>query len=369
MNTTASRHLRAPWAFPCRGVVVVVSALALAMPLSVEAHSAALADEGSAEAVVTFLAGAATGPDDVWLVGTESPGAMRTVARHWDGSAWSTEQAQDPGTESNYFAAVDAVAPDDVWAVGAYASSKYSWSSMVQHYDGSSWSVLPVPYQKGYDQLVAVSAISEGDVWAAGETLDPLEGYLLHWNGKRWSTEGVRAGQYFDLSASSDTKVWTTYDGHPSKWNGSSWTEKYLSMGASSIAAIDQDDVWAAGYVGWSHSSRASFAHFDGTTWTQLAPDAPGHANQVRDLSAVASNDVWAVSQGLKNQSQIGQVLHWDGTSWSPVLRRTAFGGYLDGVVGVGRRDAWAFGLPHGQDSPINAMHWNGSRWKLYAIS
>lgn len=162
--------------------------------------------------------------------------------------------------------------------------------------------------------------------------------------------------------------MWTTIDAHPSRWNGSSWTDKYLSMGTSSVAAIDSDDVWVAGGVAWSHSSRASFAHFDGTSWTQTVYDLPGHGNFVRALSAVATNDVWAVSQGTKRDSQIGQVLHWDGRTWSPVLGRTAYGGYLAGVVGIGPDDAWAFGLPHGRDSPLNAMHWNGKSWKLYAI-
>lgn len=319
-------------------------------------------------------AGVAIAPDDVWLVGGTVTTTVQTAARHWNGSAWVNVPTPNPSAVYDTLVGVSASSSNDVWAVGTYGSGGWDREPLAEHWDGSSWTVVPVPRlpwtQPGTESLSAVSVINAHDVWALGETVDPLLAFLLHWDGSTWSTEGMRDGQYFGLSAASDHDVWTTTEGHPSKWDGSRWTDKFLDAYVITAAAVAPDDVWFAGNVGWSHSMRDSFGHFNGTGWTTSAPDAPGHANEIRSLSAVSSDDVWASGQATKDKFQIGQVFHWDGTSssWSPVLRRTHLGGNVSGVVGVGAHEAWAWGDPNGYDSSVNVIHWDGGRWKAYTV-
>ena len=75
----------------------------------------------------------------------------------WDGSEWervpTPSPSPYPGGTKAYLHAIGAVGPDDVWAAGdrygdAGGLSVGAWI-MVQHWDGSSWQVVPTPAPPG----------------------------------------------------------------------------------------------------------------------------------------------------------------------------------------------------------------------------
>jgi hypothetical protein len=84
-------------------------------------------------------------PNDVWAIG-------ETGIVHWDGAAWTQDQGGVGGE------ALDAVSPADIWAVG----------NVIQHYDGKSWTTVPVVPSS---ILHGVAAVSEDVVWAVGEDI------------------------------------------------------------------------------------------------------------------------------------------------------------------------------------------------------
>lgn len=88
-------------------------------------------------------------PDDVWFMGLKS-------WAHYDG----TDLVHTEHAES--MQGVWGAAPDDVWAVG----------TVLQHFDGSTWSSMPLP-SDGY--LYEVHGTGPADVWAVGEG-----GTILH---------------------------------------------------------------------------------------------------------------------------------------------------------------------------------------------
>jgi hypothetical protein len=90
---------------------------------------------------------------------------------------------------------VTAVASDDVWAVGDPDTGS---GTLIEHWDGSSWAVVPspdMPTDAG-DGLVSVSALP-GSAWAVGfyvVEVEPAEHPIIEaWNGAAWHLLGPHA--------------------------------------------------------------------------------------------------------------------------------------------------------------------------------
>lgn len=89
------------------------------------------------------------------------------------GTAWT--RVQLPAAIGRGVLAVDGVAATsatDVWAAG---------SGVILHWDGRSWTCYRTP-----NNLLAVSASSAGNAWAAGFSGYGTGAVTLHWNGHRW---------------------------------------------------------------------------------------------------------------------------------------------------------------------------------------
>ena len=112
----------------------------------------------------------AVSPTDIWAVGSDSTGPL---IENFNGTSWSVVAAPTPaGASSAEFSAVSALASNNVWAVGSSVtvnSSGVSVSSpLVEHYNGTSWSIQTTPATGG--SLNAVAVVSPTDVWAVGGT-------------------------------------------------------------------------------------------------------------------------------------------------------------------------------------------------------
>src|SRR5215475_14447604 len=128
--------------------------------------------------------------DDAWAVGeyTTADSVVHTLIEHWDGSSWSTVPSPNrlTGTgfdQFNTLKAVTAIATNDVWAVGYSVSVHDPYQTLTMHWNGTSWSVVDSPNLASpgaYNILNDVSAAATNDVWAVG---GQQPGILLHWNG------------------------------------------------------------------------------------------------------------------------------------------------------------------------------------------
>jgi hypothetical protein len=197
---------------------------------------------------------AAVSSNDVWAVGAffnYSPYSSGALIEHWNGTTWSA--VPNPATTGLY--GVTALASNNVWAVGY---------SQILHWNGSKWSIVPSP--QGYYDLQSVAAVSSSSVWAVGYSEVPSgEGYfyyplLEHWNGSLWSVvggaSGYGQGYLFGVTAASATSVWAVGSvgglSFAEKWNGTQWThEATPNVGTSNntfrAAAASLGNVWAVG--------------------------------------------------------------------------------------------------------------------------
>jgi alpha-tubulin suppressor-like RCC1 family protein len=132
-------------------------------------------------------------PTDAWAVGDTAGG---TISAHWNGHAWAlvpTPTLNDGSAPQNFLTGVTAPAANNVWASGyeGNASQQNFAVPYVLHWNGTAWSLIKVP-NAGTEgsQLRGITARSATDIWAAGETLED-DGSLLslteHFNGTSWS--------------------------------------------------------------------------------------------------------------------------------------------------------------------------------------
>jgi alpha-tubulin suppressor-like RCC1 family protein len=132
-------------------------------------------------------------PADAWAVGDTAGG---TISAHWNGHAWAlvpTPTLNDGSAPQNFLTGVTAPAANNVWASGyeGNASQQNFAVPYVLHWNGTAWSLIKVP-NAGTEgsQLRGITARSATDIWAAGETLED-DGSLLslteHFNGTSWS--------------------------------------------------------------------------------------------------------------------------------------------------------------------------------------
>src|SRR3954469_10905786 len=121
---------------------------------------------------VTRLRGiAAFAADDVWAVGESD---NRTFVVRWDGAGWSVVASPNPDPNVNILHAVAGVSSDDLWAVGRMARNKADTGippgtrTLAMHWDGSAWTAVSSPNVGDNDVLTGVAAQGPAAVTAVG---------------------------------------------------------------------------------------------------------------------------------------------------------------------------------------------------------
>src|SRR5262249_3683263 len=71
-----------------------------------------------------------------------------------------------PNGSANRLKGVAAFDVNDVWAV-AFTNANND-QTLTEHWDGSSWTIIPSANQEAFSQLSAVGGIATNDLWAVG---------------------------------------------------------------------------------------------------------------------------------------------------------------------------------------------------------
>ena len=221
-------------------------------------------------------------PTEVWVAGYSGSAAI--VAR-WNGNAWATVYTQPVANRHlTVFEGIAAGPGGHVWAVGwdrDYNAPGRPVSSLVVHFDTSTWTRESTPNPANRNTLNDVVALDNGDVFAAGVAQTTSGGgivprsLLLRRTGGSWSSLNVPPGetgsqdQLLSVAAVSGTSVWAVgYYNSPSSglyepllvhWtaNGAAGTlataqpspALTVSGLAAGVTASPGGTLWAAGYT------------------------------------------------------------------------------------------------------------------------
>ena len=302
--------------------------------------------------------------DNAWAAGfyLGPEGVYETLAERWDGSAWTLVETPNVGTNGDWLNGVAAVSPSEAWAVGYTAGdpATYTSTTLVEHWTGSTWSVVPSPNPSkdplyGANQLNDVRAFARNDVWAAGWQWVPSGSAPLieRWDGRRWRVSktpntGDKELQALDGTSSSD--IWavghtlSVSEGHQSlamHWNGSSWTvvptpklpfDNYLN----DVSVVSPTDAWAVGYtIPPDLDIQPYYLHWNGSVWAEVSsPHLSSTYNYLTSIAAASRNLVYAAGYRTVNGEVVTFVERWDGAQWSidPSPNVQGGGNYLSGL-------------------------------------
>jgi hypothetical protein len=305
---------------------------------------------------------------DQWAVGSwlHYPDAyvFHTLVEHWDGSSagWTIVPSPNSLALNSYLYGVAADAPDDVWAVGGTDQSGPPYHSLVEHWDGTAWSIVPSASFPGV--LYGVVALAPNNVWAVGTENYPGRGLIEHWDGTTWTATYLQfAALLRGVAAAGPRQIWAVGQRYgrtnpfgdttlTMRFNGSAWSRvpspNPLSGNSNdqnwltSVTAVAANDVWAVGRYG-NHDGgpldQTLIEHWNGARWTVVPSPNPGgssHDNDLWGVAAVATGDVWAVGgvgSFLNPAFSSPLALHWDGSSWTQVSVPAPTVGELLGVA------------------------------------
>jgi hypothetical protein len=324
---------------------------------------------------------AAISTKDVWAVGDyiNSSNIQQTLIEQWNGSSWSVVASPNVGSSDNVLYGVTAVSTTDIWAVGEVGNvGNGPTQTLIEHWDGASWSVIPSPNPGISESLSGVTAVSASNVWAVGYYANKHEQALIEqWNGTSWSVVpspslGGLGGELSAVTAVSASDIWAvgshainqyTQNVLTEHWNGAKWSVvKSPSFAAYNqllgVASVAANDVWAVGYgIFISNPPETLIEHWDGSSWSIVASGDILN-NTLSAVAAISANDVWAVGAS-GNPSTL--IAHWDGTSWSVVKSPTP--GVTSALYGVarvpGNTQLWAVGgySPSNAEQTLTAFY------------
>ena len=337
--------------------------------------------------LLNWIAVIATGADltlVVLLAGAESASA----------AVWSLQSIPTPpGSTFNTLNGISCTSNRACTAVGysAVAGSNYNTSTLVERWNGSSWSIQPGPNPPGPQRnaLIAVSCTSRTFCVAVGQS---GHGVLVErWNGRRWSIDqnpkaAGLSSRYTALNGVSCTsKAACTAVGEfdipngpelAERWNGSSWTIQRnfratdfidYPVEFSAVSCRSNASCVAVGASGGGYFALAG--RWEGASWKL---EEGGEGTSLHDVSCASSDACIAVGASLNDAGAAPLVWRWNGTSWSEHeigsswFESTWLGNpTLNGVSCVSKSACTAVGGFTGGDTPIPLVgHWNGTRWR-----
>jgi hypothetical protein len=222
---------------------------------------------------------------EVWVAGYS--GSAATVAQ-WKNGTWTTRYTQaSTGRHLTVFEAIAVDPSGEVWAVGwdrDYNAPGRPVSSLVVHFNGTSWSREDTPNPANRNTLMDVVALANGEVFAVGVAQDTSGGgitprsLMLRRQGSgsgTWSSLPVPKGeagsqdQLLSVAAVSSSSVWSVgYYNSPSSglyepllvhWTGNGGAGTLavshpspaltVSALASGVSATSAGNLWASGYT------------------------------------------------------------------------------------------------------------------------
>jgi hypothetical protein len=337
-------------------------------------------------------------PSDVQII----PPDGRNIYNIPDCTLWTVVPSPNGGAINDQLAAVTAISASDAWAVGWYVAGDATLT-LVEHWNGTSWTIVPSPHVDTFSVLYGITAVASNDVWAVGYSSHngtPADTTLvLHWHGTNWTVvPSPNPGAYnrlYEVRAVGANNVWAVgirnnCYGCPGQtliehWDGTAWTViSSPNVGYDSalygMAVVNSNDVWAGGI---SHAcgqtncpSMTLTMRWNGSAWTVVpSPNAPSGFNYINRMSAVpGSTSVWAVGyyyqQGYSPPA-LTLALYWNGSQWSiiPTPNGQTGSSSFGGVAAVSAQNVWAVGQTNDTGSLSQSMvqHWDGTSWTIFS--
>jgi hypothetical protein len=328
-------------------------------------------------------------------------GVVHTLAESWNGSKWSIVPSPIHNLDSSTLAGVSCVSATSCTAVGSYEPSTGESQTLIESWNGSTWSIVPSPSpdpKLPNGILAGVSCVSAMSCTAVGSYFSLSSGLTLtlaeSWNGSKWSivpspdqgTDNNNALAGVSCrSASTCMTIGTEYP-HTmlystdilqtlaESWHAGKWsivrTINHLTYhdALNGVSCSSASFCVAVGFfLDSKRTDQTMVDSWNGATWSIVPSPKQGiNHNQLSGVSCPSSK--FCVAVGFYN-GRSTLVESWNGSRWSVVPSPNVGNAhnYLSGVSCVSSTSCVTVGNAvvsgHGVEALIES--WNGSKWSI----
>jgi hypothetical protein len=328
----------------------------------------------------------ATGPGNVWVTGTVGKNSALTI-RHWNGSAWSALSLPVPVSPPEgtwYHEVVGTSSATNAWEFASLATFSASYTEAM-HRSGGTWTTAR---QNGGGGVAAALVFSASNAWQFRYNVSSHP--ALHYNGHTWSPVPVpvipwAAAPGATVSATGPSDIWAVgapaahqYSPQlqPAVYNGKAWktlplaglglgSQEYLFNPA--ILAQSTSSAWLytgtqkfEPHAGINQTSKIILAHWTGSSWQRVT--IPGGTANGGVLASDGHGGLWLTNITLAG---VDEFLHYHAGTWSrtPVPAVKGYPrAYVQALVLVpGTTSMWAAGSV----GTTNGTQSQAALWKL----
>jgi hypothetical protein len=270
---------------------------------------------------------------DCWAVGGFGPGNPHTLTEHWDGSKWTIVSSPDIPVDptevnnGNFLNGVACLSATDCWAVGYGFTNGITAKTLIEHWNGTSWSITTSASPSAqHNELNAVTCNAVSDCWAVGSSND-VNGNVLtlveHWNGASWSVtdspniDGAWDNELSAVSCAGSSDCWAVgfydtsviYQTLIEHWDGTSWTIVSSPNTASTsenfltgVSCFASSGCMAVGLSNDGIVNATLIERWDGTEWNIIgSPNENAHRSDFLTSIACASGNDCVATGGFDN--------------------------------------------------------------------
>ncbi len=270
-----------------------------------------------------------------------------TLVEKWSGKTWTVVSSPSPGNNGDTLDGISCTSTAWCVAVGSYTDGPGYGDPLVERWNGKTWAVAPNPELPGSrfgSSLNSVSCTSPSSCTAAGAYAyagDHDNTLVEEWNGRTWTVVsspspessndllGISCtGPTFCMAAGSYEQVSGTVDTLVEEWNGKTWAVvPSPSPGASSndlfgitctgptfcMAAGDDSSTTA------SNDQATLLERWNGTSWAVVSSPSPGNNGDSLDAVSCTSTASCVAVGSYANGSASPDPLveRWNGKSWA----------------------------------------------------
>jgi hypothetical protein len=146
------------------------------------------------------------GTTDVMATGYFYDGQTRGYAIRWNGSSWA--QQSTPSTPYGELRGLVVLSATNAWAVGTRypTNTPPDYKALIEHWNGTSWSVVSAPAHRGDDTLLSIDANGRRDIVAVGYgQRASIRTFALRYDGANWAIQSTP-----DPSTTGIDELWGT---------------------------------------------------------------------------------------------------------------------------------------------------------------
>lgn len=249
-----------------------------------------------------------------------TPATDVTFIEMESGATWSVVPSPNGGSAGNLLSGVSCTSTTSCTAVGRYVNASGVAQTLVEAWDGTTWSIVPSPSpDAGGDNLFSVACTTTAACVAVG-SVDEI------WNGVAWTVISGPAGlgsvacpaTNRCLGVGATTGASGGAQPVAAAWNGSTWSDAAtatISPGNTNLASVSCSSVTTCtavgAYAAGSIYEDTAVETWNGTSWSQQASPSPGSGpgavDELLGVSCVTGAPCMAV--GVQNDQGWGQTL------------------------------------------------------------